>query len=455
MSSQIRVRFAPSPTGFLHVGGARTALFNWLYARKLGGTFVLRIEDTDAARNTPAAMQAIFDGLRWLGLDWDEGPEKGGDHGPYFQSERDGIYHRYAQKLIDAGKVYTDENGALRFRLPRKPLAFDDLVCGHIEVDRSKSQSRDGTPEADMTIRRALPPGTDPSAPGGWIFHFVNVVDDIEMGITHVIRGEDHLSNTPKHIELYEAFGVTPPSFGHIPLILNHDGSKMSKRDQGAQVGTYIEGGYAPEAVVNYVALLGWSPKDGSEKLSLEDLVARFDFSAVNRKGAHFDLEKCNWLNAQYLMHAPPERYLELARPWLEKDGITAEDAQLLPVLALVREKVKFLKELPDWVSYFFTEEYPFLPDAEEKLRKPGALDRLDQLGSAFSQLGTWDAASLEAKLKETAAAWGVKAAEFVHPARTAVSGRTVGPSLYHMLEVLGRERVLARFGRARQTFAA
>ena len=443
---KVRVRFAPSPTGYLHVGGARTALFNWLYARKHGGTFVLRIEDTDAARNTEQAMQAIFDGMKWLGLDWDEGPHKGGDFGPYHQSERGDIYARYAQKLVDAGKAYTDETGALRFRLPRVPLTFDDLVCGHIEVDRSKSQSRDGSPEADMTIRRA---------DGGWIFHFVNVVDDIEMGITHVVRGEDHLSNTPKHIELYQALGVEPPQFGHIPLILNHDGSKMSKRDQGAAVGSYIEGGYAPEAVVNYIALLGWSPKDGSEKLSIDELIARFDFAAVNRKGAHFDLEKCNWLNAQYLMHLPMERYLALARPWLEKAGITGDDATLAPILALVREKAKFLTELPDWIGFFFTEEYPFLPDAAEKLRAPDALTRLAQLAEAYRAVETWDAATLEAKLKELAAAQGVKAAIFVHPARTAASGKTVGPSLYHMLEVLGRDRVLARFERAAKTFAA
>lgn len=397
-------------------------------------------------------MQAIFDGLRWLGLDWDEGPQAGGNCGPYFQSERNAIYQRYADRLLAEDKAYVDETGAIRFRLPRQMIVMEDLVCGRIEVDRSKSQSRDGAPEADMTIRRAP---ASPDDQGGWIFHFVNVVDDIEMGITHVIRGEDHLSNTPKHIELYQALGATPPVFGHIPLILNQDGSKMSKRDQGAAVGSYIEGGYAPEAVVNYIALLGWSPKDGTEKLSVSELVSRFDLSAVNRKGAHFDLEKCNWLNAQALMHMPMERYLVLARPWLEKAGITASDADLTPVLALVKEKVKFLTELPDWIGFFFTEEYVFQPDAAEKLRKPGALEKLVQLKEAYLALPTWEAATLEAKLKEVATAAGVKAAEFVHPARTSVSGKTVGPSLYHMLEVLGRDRVIARFQRALDSFTS
>ena len=286
MNPEIRVRFAPSPTGYLHVGGARTALFNWLFARHHGGKFILRIEDTDRARHNDAAVQVIYDGLRWLGLDWDEGPEAGGPHGPYFQSEREAVYQRYADQLSAAGRVYADENGALRFRLPRAPLAFDDMVCGRIEVDRSKAQNREGEQEADMTIRRA---------DGGWIFHFVNVVDDIAMRITHVIRGEDHLSNTAKHLELYQALGVEPPRFGHIPLILNKDGSKMSKRDTGASITSYLEGGYVPVAVLNYFCLLGWSPKDDREIMPREEIVARFDLANVNRKGAHFDLAKCDW----------------------------------------------------------------------------------------------------------------------------------------------------------------
>ena len=447
MSSNVRVRFAPSPTGYLHVGGARTALFNWLFARHCGGKMVLRIEDTDQQRNTQEAVQVIYDGLRWLGLDWDEGPGVGGDHGPYFQSEREAVYQRSADQLIAAGRVYSDENGALRFRLPRLPLAFDDMVCGRIEVDRSKSQNREGELEADMTIRRA---------DGGWIFHFVNVVDDIEMRITHVIRGEDHLSNTAKHLELYQALGVEPPRFGHIPLIMNPDGSKMSKRDKGASVSSYQEGGYAPEAVANYLCLLGWSPKDDREIFSLDELVASFDLANVNRKGAQFDLAKCDWMNAQYLQQMPMARYRELARPWLTQAGITADDATLETVLALEKMKVTHFREIPNRVSFFFTEDYAFDPEAVEKtLRKPGALDRLTQLAAACRALETWDAATLEATLKATAAAVPCKPAEFIHPARVAVSGRSVGPSLYHMLEVLGKERVLARMQRTTARFSS
>ena len=446
MSLPVRVRFAPSPTGYLHVGGARTALFNWLFARHSGGKFILRVEDTDKARNTAEAVQVIYDGLRWLGLEWDEGPLVGGPHGPYFQSEREAIYQRYADQLTAAGRVYADEKGALRFRLPRLPLAFDDLVCGRIEVDRSKSQSRDGELEGDMTIRRA---------DGGWIFHFVNVVDDIDMRITHVIRGEDHLSNTAKHIELYQALGVEPPIFGHIPLILNKDGSKMSKRDQGASVAGYIEGGYVAAAVRNYLCLLGWSPKDDREKLDIEEVVRLFDPTKINRKAAQFDIEKCNWLNWQYLAAMSLDEFTDAALPHIDKAGIPygSRDA-LRPVLALIKEKIKQLPETPNWLPYFFTEDFAFDADALEKLRKPGALDALGALRESCAGAGEWNAAALEAKLKELATARGVKAGELVHPARAAVSGRTVGPSLYHMLEVLGRERVLARMTRAASVVA-
>src|SRR5437762_3448414 len=273
--SEIRVRFAPSPTGYLHIGGARTALFNWLFAHHHGGKLILRIEDTDIKRNTEEAAAAIYEGLGWLGLNWDEGPHIGGDLGPYFQSQRSEIYERYLKQLQDAGHIFEDQ-GALRFRSPREHVVVEDLVCGRIDFDLTNP----GT-HPDMTIRRP---------DGSWIFHFVNVIDDIEMKISHVIRGEDHLSNTPKHIELYKALGATPPVFAHIPLILNRDGSKMSKRDQGASLNTYIEGGYVPEAVRNYLCLLGWSPKDNREKIDIAEVVKLFELEKINRRNAAFDL---------------------------------------------------------------------------------------------------------------------------------------------------------------------
>ena len=441
MTQPVRVRFAPSPTGYLHVGGARTALFNWLFARHTGGKFILRVEDTDKARNTAEAVQVIYDGLRWLGLDWDEGPLVGGEHGPYFQSEREAVYQRYFDKLKDAGFLY-DDGGAWRFRFAREIVEVDDLICGKVPFDFNNLEI---TP--DMTIRRP---------DGSWIFHFVNVVDDIEMGITHVIRGEDHLSNTPKHLQLYRALGVEPPRFGHIPLILNKDGSKMSKRDQGASVASYLDGGYVPAAVRNYLCLLGWSPKDDREKLDLDEIVRLFEPSKINRKAAQFDIEKCNWLNWQYLVAMSLEEFADAALPFIVKAGIPyGSRAALLPVLALVKEKIKQLPETPNWLPYFFTEEFPYENDAAEKLRKPGALETLAVLREGYASLAEWNAAALEAKLKELATARGAKAGELVHPARAAVSGRSVGPSLYHMLEVLGRERVLARMARAAAMFAA
>jgi glutamyl-tRNA synthetase len=446
MSTPVRVRFAPSPTGFLHVGGARTALFNWLYARHTGGSLVLRIEDTDRARNTVEAVQVIYDGLRWLGLDWDEGPGKGGSHGPYFQSERNAIYERYLARLEAAGAVYTDPQGAVRFRLPRKPVVMEDLVCGHIEVDRSKPINPLGDMEPDMTIRRP---------DGSWIFHFVNVVDDIEMEITHVIRGEDHLSNTPKHLELYAALGATPPCFAHIPLILNRDGSKMSKRDTGASVQGYMDGGYVPEAVANYLCLLGWSPKDNREKLSLDEVAALFELEKINRRNAAFDPDKCFWLNGQYISAMPLERFRELSLPFLRAAELPVDGATndyLDHVLASVKEKVKLLKDVPPWSAYFFRDDYPFdAPAVEKTLQAPGAGERLTQLADRLEALPLeqWSPDGIEATFKDLAAAHSAKTAAFIHPARVAVSGRSVGPSLYHMLVILGRDKVVARLRNA------
>jgi glutamyl-tRNA synthetase len=438
MSSSVRVRFAPSPTGFLHVGGARTALFNWLFARHCQGMFLLRIEDTDKNRERDEAVQVIYDGLRWLGLDWDEGAGVGGEYGPYFQSQRNAVYEKYLNLLQSKNLLYEDE-GAVRFRSSHKSVILNDLVCGRIEFDRSM--------DPDMTIRRP---------DGSWIFHFVNVVDDLEMKISHVIRGEDHLSNTAKHVELYQALGATPPRFAHIPLILNRDGSKMSKRDAGASVASYQEQGYAPEAVLNYLCLLGWSPKDNREKIEIQEVIQLFDLTKINRRNAAFDLDKCYWLNGQYLLHMSLDRFRELSEPFIQKAGIAiGDEAYLLKVLEIVKEKVKLCKDVPDWIGYFFTEEYPFDPEAvEQTLGKPGAIDRLRRLRDKYAGLEDWSATGLETALKELGAETGSKTSELVHPARVAVSGRSIGPSLYHMLEVMGKERVLKRIDRVLRTFS-
>ena len=439
MNPNVRVRFAPSPTGYLHVGGARTALFNWLYARHFNGKFILRIEDTDKARNTQEAVQVILDGLRWLGLDWNEGPEVGGNHGPYFQSQREAIYEHYFQTLLANNHLYED-NGAWRFRSQRETVTVHDLICGSIDFDLSNPATH-----PDMTIRRP---------DGSWIFHFVNVVDDIEMQISHVIRGEDHLSNTPKHLELFKALDKTPPHYAHIPLILNSDGSKMSKRDAGASITSYIEEGYAPDAVRNYLSLLGWSPKDNREKLSLQETCEIFDLPNINRKNAHFDLNKCLWLNGEYLHQMPIDTFVELAAPFLENAGIPSlSSPPLSAVLSLVKEKVKLFSELPDAVRYFFTEDFCIDPDASQKaLSKPDTKTKLNALADAFDQTSPWQAESIEASLRNVATSLSAKPGELVPATRVATSGKSSGPSLYPMLELFGQKRTSARLRKTATT---
>ena len=441
MTSPVRVRFAPSPTGYLHIGGARTALFNWVYAKHAGGRFVLRIEDTDRARNTAEAAQAIYDGLRWLGLDWDEGPDAGGDFGPYFQSERETIYQSYLDRLRTADRVY-DDQGSVRFRFAREKVTVDDVICGHIEFDMTSAETN-----PDMTIRRP---------DGSWIFHFVNVVDDIEMKISHVIRGEDHLSNTPKHVQLYRALGAEPPRFAHIPLILNLDGSKMSKRDQGASLHLYIDGGFLPEAVRNYLCLLGWSPKDNREKLELEEMVRLFELEKVHRKNAAFDLGKCIWLNGEYVRELDDERFQQLGRQALEKAGI---DLSRFPpdyvraALETCKGKFKLFSELPAYGGFYFIDDLEYNPESVAKHFVRENKPRLLAVRAAFAGLANFDATSLEVALKATAAQLNVKVGVLVHPTRLAVTGSNAGPSLYHLLEILGKEKVLSRLDRALASF--
>jgi glutamyl-tRNA synthetase len=441
MAAPVRVRFAPSPTGFLHIGGARTALFNWLFARHHGGTFVLRVEDTDAARNTEEAAAAIYDGLRWLGLQWDEGPQIGGDFGPYFQSQRHDIYEKHLQRLQASGQLLED-GGAIRFRSPREHVVVDDIVCGRIDFDLTNPETH-----PDMTLRRP---------DGSWIFHFVNVVDDIEMKISHVIRGEDHLSNTPKHIELYRALGAEPPRFAHIPLILNPDGSKMSKRDAGASVSSYLREGFLPEAVRNFLCLLGWSPKDNREKIAIDEVVRLFELEKINRKSAHFDLEKCTWLNGEYMRELPDPRFQALGRIALANGGYDTgnfPNEYVQAALETCKGKLRLFSELPAYAGFYFTDEITYVPEGIAKHFIVENKPRLEALRSAFDELEMFDALSIETALKVTAAQLEVKVGALVHPTRLAVTGSNAGPSLYHLLEILGKRKVLARIDAALAKF--
>jgi glutamyl-tRNA synthetase len=441
MASDIRVRFAPSPTGYLHIGGARTALFNWLFARHHGGKFVLRIEDTDMKRNTEEAMVAIYEGLEWLGLNWDEGPHVGGEFGPYLQSERTELYERYLKKLQDAGHIYEDQ-AALRFRSPREHVIVDDIVCGRIDFDLSNPATH-----PDMTIRRP---------DGSWIFHFVNVVDDLEMKISHVIRGEDHLSNTPKHIELIRALGATPPHYAQIPLILNRDGTKMSKRDAGARVEYYIRRGYLPAAVRNYLCLLGWSPKDNREKLNIDEIIRIFDLKNIGRSSATFDPDKLHWLNGEYARELSDEKFYELGVARLKSSGVKLDDypeEYVRAALQTCKGKINTFDELPAYCGFYFTDDFDYDPQSAAKHFTPENQQRLKAVRDCLSSVEKFDAAEIEAALKTSAANLGIKLRAIVQPTRLAATGSTVGPSLYHLLEVLGKEKVLARIDRALATF--
>jgi glutamyl-tRNA synthetase len=388
-------------------------------------------------------------GLRWLGLDWDEGPITGdatgpskGDRGPYFQSQRKENYQRRVEALLSRDLAY-EKDGAIRFRMTREPITIHDLVVGDVVRPLTDREEQD----PDWVLVRS---------DGQPVFHFVNVVDDLEMGITHVIRGEDHLSNTAKHIALFRAFGVEPPKYGHIPLILNPEGSKMSKRDRGASLATYMEEGFVPEAVNNYLCLLGWSPKDNTEKLSLAEVVERFDLPQILRHNAKFDFEKLLWLQGEYCRELPNDRFYELAVHSLAKVGIDTNRFDVNYVKAALdtcKGKIKTFSELPAYGGFYFKDEITYDPEAAKKRFVPENKPRLEKLRDAFVKLDKFDAANLEATLKAAATELGVKVGVLVHPTRLACTGNPNGPSLYHLLEVMGKEKVMGRIERALALF--
>ena len=450
--SQVRVRFAPSPTGFFHIGSARTALFNWLYARHTGGKFILRIEDTDQARNTDEALRVLLEGMRWMGMDWDEGPEVGGEYGPYFQSQRQAIYNEYLQKLKDAGRTY-EKDGAIWFKLEgERYTEYDDFKKADVEkvkaapvvIDDAVRGRVERAEEMDFVIVRK---------DGNPVFHFVNVVDDIAMGITHVIRGEDHLSNTSKHVELFHAFGVQPPVFAHIPLILKESGpGKMSKRDQGALIEDYEQRGFLAGAVRNYIALLGWNPKDEREKMDIDEIIELFDFSGINKGNARFDEKKLSALNTEYLRELPIETYTWLARPILHSAGVIEEDADedyIQAVLKLCQGKARGLDDLADFCRYFFRDDFVLDEKTGAKIAKkadPKAL--IAEILPVLQALADFDADSLQAALEAHAASQGAKVFAYFPALRYALSGQGGGPDLLPMLAVLGQARVLERLKR-------
>ena len=432
-----RVRFAPSPTGYLHVGGARTALFNWLFARRHGGTFVLRIEDTDAERSSWEMVAGIVDGLRWLGLDWDEGPDVGGPHAPYFQSQRTELYREHAQALVRDGKAYHDA-GAVRFKVPSGKTRFQDLVHGPIEFDNEHIE--------DFVILRldGLP-----------TYHLSVVVDDIDMAITHVVRGDDHISNTPKQVLLYQAFGKPAPEFAHVPLIMGPDKKRLSKRHGATSVTEYERFGYLPEAMVNFLALLGWSPGGDREVLSRDELKQLFTLEGISGGNAVFNAEKLDWFNQQHIGRLSAGELLRriegrLRDAGLWRDALTAgESAWIAAVLALLKPRVKNFDQLVDELHPFLVDEPDLDPAAAAKHLTPAVGPLLSTLASTLEGLEPFDPATVEQALRATAEQAGVKAAALIHATRVAVTGRSVSAGLFELLVLLGRKRVIDRLNRA------
>jgi glutamyl-tRNA synthetase len=452
--SHVRVRFAPSPTGFFHIGSARTALFNWLYARHTGGVFILRIEDTDKERNSEQFLNLIYDSLSWLGLNWDEGPKVGGAFGPYRQSERGEIYRAAVQQLVAAGRAY-EKDGAIWFKLlgerhevydeHRKktvtkvgvpPVVIEDLIRGRVER----------VEDEDFVIVRS---------DGSPVFHFVNVVDDIAMQVTHIIRGEDHLSNTSKHVHLYDGFGVKPPAFAHIPLILKSPEmgqGKMSKRDKGALIEEYQKRHFLPEALVNYLSLLGWNAGDDREKMPLADIVKLFDLPGINQSNAKFDGKKLGHMNMLYLLEQPADRFVALARDYFQKlpagAAALANEAHFREVMLLAQPKIKSIDELAAYTVYFFTDDFPVDAKVKEKVMAKGdPKSRLIELIAVLPAADFSSDASVEEVLKRLAAEKGLGFGDYQAVARLAVTGTNAGPSITAIFRVLGKERVQRRLG--------
>ena len=457
---KIRTRFAPSPTGFLHIGGARTALFNWLYTRKSGGTFVLRIEDTDQLRSTDESTRAILDAMTWLGLNWDEGP--------YFQAEQVAIHRDMVQKLIDEGKAYyctcsPEELNARRKKAlaeGRKPKY--DGTCRDKGLRRSPdSVVRFRCPEVGVTVIHDLIKG-DISfkneeldalilerADGYPTYNFAVVVDDARMEITHVIRGDDHVNNTPKQILIYEALGYEVPLFGHVPMILGSDKARLSKRHGATSVIAYQEMGYLPEALVNYLVRLGWSHGD-QEIFTIEELIREFSLEAVGKSAAVFNPEKLLWLNQHYITTCPEEKLLELATPFWVKKGFDVSDRQYVAQAAAnLRTRSKTLVEMADSGSFYFREEVDYDPEAAAKFLTPEYAGHLEAVAERISGIADYTKDGLEAFLRSLAEERGTKLKWIAQTLRVALTGRTVSPGIDEVMVILGKERVVRKIRRA------
>ncbi len=457
----VRTRFAPSPTGFLHIGGLRTALFCWLYARRHGGTFVLRIEDTDLERSTEAAIQQILDGMEWAGL--------GHDEGPFYQTRRFDRYKEVIDELLASGHAYRcyctkeelEEMRAAQTARGEKPR-YDgrwrersDSRPGVAPVVRFKNPREGAVVVQDVVHGPVVFQNTElddliiSRSDGSPTYNFCVVVDDMDMAITHVIRGDDHLNNTPRQMNMLRALGHEPPVYAHLPMILGPDGAKLSKRHGAVSVLQYRDDGFLPEAVLNYLVRLGWSHGD-QEIFSIEEMVRLFDIADVNKSASAFNFEKLAWLNQQHLMHAPVERIASLLRWHLEREGIRADDpAQLAAIVLTQRERAKTLKDMAANSLFFFRAPESYDAKAVAKHITAEIPAMIGELSQAFAGLPDWSAASLHEQLTSFAAAKGVSLGKLAQPLRLAICGGTVSPPIDASLSILGREESLARLARA------
>ncbi|MBM4156307.1 MAG: glutamate--tRNA ligase [Lentisphaerae bacterium] len=432
----VRTRFAPSPTGNVHIGNMRAAIYNWLYARHCGGRFLLRIEDTDRERSTPEACRTVLESMEWLGLTVDEAP--------LYQTTRLAAHRAAAETLVAAGHAYREDKGGtgrgecIVFRMPGTDVAFHDEVKGDLAKAAADLK--------DFVIVRS---------DGNPVFHLANVLDDIEMGITHVIRGDDHVENTFRHIALFRALGAPVPRYAHLPMIVNAQGKPYSKRDGDAYVGQFREKGVLAEALFNYLALLGWSPGDGREVLSRDEMTALFSFERVQSSPAQFDMTKMLWMNGEHMRRLPAADRMAGHLADLRAHGLEPDAGYAARVVAIMEDRIKLFSDTAAQTAYFFAEDFPFDDKAVRKrLLREGAREGLAALRDRWAAAVPFDGPTLEAALKDLAAARGQPHPDLIHATRVAVSGSPAGPGLFAMLEVLGRDRVLARITRALERFA-
>lgn len=474
----VRVRFAPSPTGLLHLGALRAALYNYLFVRHNNGTMVIRIEDTDRTRFVEGAEQDFYDMCSWVGIEFDEGPHVGGEYGPYRQSERTDIYREHAKLLVERGTAYyafdtAAELEAMRERQQKAGIApkYDrssmrnQFTLGEEETQRLLNEGAEHTirlfvPLTGETKTRDLVRGESVftnrliddqillKSDNFPTYHLANIVDDHLMNITHVIRGEEWLPSLPKHIIMYEAFGWEPPQFAHLPLILNKNRKKFSKRDGDTSARDFKANGYLPEALVNFIALLGWNPTADREIYSLQEMIEKFELEKVNKSGAIFDLDKLNWMNGMYLRDLPVERLAEDLMPALEKHGFTDVDpAYAMAVTNLVKERINFVHEIPTFADYLFGPVTAFDEAYHAKRWKPESAEHVRELADRLEKIDVveWNTGMIEGVIRGYAEELGVGAGQLIHPLRLAITGKSVGAGMFETMEVLGKDKTIVR----------